>query len=539
MNPTVEQPSEHVSPRIGSYAKLVIRHRWWVILAAFSLWAIGIAVSVLVPAKYRSETVILIEPQNVLPQYVTPNVAIDLQQRMQSLTQQILSRTRLVRIIDSLHLYGKQPNEPAPDALVQRMRNEITIDLIKGGGRADELSAFKVSYSAPTPALAQAVVGQITSLFIDENLRDQQQLSEDTTAFLDNQLAEARKDLEHQEQVLGAFRSKYVGELPEQLSSNVQILSGLQSRLQSATAALHQAEQQRLYLVSLIGQSKGLRRGESSEEDNAPPPGATATLDDQIDKMRADLADLSARYTPEHPDVVRLKEQIANAEAMKRQLDADARSGTRSAPSTRVRTRSGSEQTISPMAQLESQLKANELEIANRKQEVKTLENQIEQYQARLNLTPIREQELADVERNHQQSRANYDSLLAKKLQSGMATDLAKRQQGQQFSVIDPPSLPERPYWPNPLQFSLVGLVGGLVAGVAGIIFKEAADPRVRSEEDMRQWFTNAKVVASIPSLMTPAEQKLRSRRRVFEIFAGSLMATVIPVITVMVYWKH
>lgn len=538
MNRTVEQPLENVSPRIGPYAALVIRHRWWVILSTFSLWAIGLAVSVLVPAKFRSETVILIESQKVLPQYVTPNVGIDLQQQMQSLTQQILSRTRLVRIMDSFHLYGKQPNQAAADTLIQRMRNDITIELIKGGGRADELSAFKVSYSAPTPALAQAVAGQITSLFIDENLRDQQQLSEDTTAFLDNQLAEARKDLEHQEQLLGAFRSKYVGELPEQLSSNVQILSGLQSRLQSATAALHQAEQQRIYLASLIGQSKGLQRLESPEEDNPAPPGAPTALEDQIDKMQADLGELSARYTPQHPDVVRLKEQIANAEAMKRQLDAKATSGTKTDLSSRVRARSGNQQTISPMAQLESQLKANELEIANRKQEVKTLENQIDQYQARLNLTPIREQELADVERNHQQSRANYDSLLAKKLQSGMATDLAKRQQGQQFSVIDPPSLPQRPYWPNPLQFTLVGLVGGLVAGLAGIIFKEAAYPRIRSEEDMRRWFTT-KVVAAIPPLLTHAEQKDRSRRRALEIVAGSLMATLIPVITVIAYLKQ
>jgi polysaccharide biosynthesis transport protein len=535
---TEAQTPENVSPRMGQYMAIIARRRWWVITATFSLWAIGVTISLLLPAKFRSETVILIEQQKVLPQYVTPNVTIDLQQRMQSLTQQILSRTRLVRIMDSFHLYGKQANQPAADDLVQRMRNDITIELIKSSGHSDELSAFKVSYSAPTPALAQAVAGQITALFIEENLRNQQELSEDTTAFLDNQLAEARKDLEHQEQLLSDFRSKYLGELPEQLSSNVQILSGLQSRLQSATGGLHQAEQQRLYLASLVGQSKILPRRESPEEDNPVSSGAPTALDDQIDKMQADLADLSARYTPQHPDVVRLKEQIANAEAIKRQQDADAKSGTKSTPSSGVRIRSGNQQTISPIAQLESQLKANELEIANRKQEVKTLEGQIEQYQARLNLTPIREQQLADVARNHEQSRANYESLLAKKLQSGMATDLAKRQQGEQFSIIDPPSLPQKPYWPNPLQFSLVGLFGGLVTGLAGIFLKEAADPHVHSEEDMRQWITT-KVVAAIPPLLMRTEQKTRSRRRYFEIFAGSVMAAAIPVITVITYLKR
>jgi succinoglycan biosynthesis transport protein ExoP len=537
MNTGIQEP-ENASPRMGQYIPLIVRHRWWVITSAFCFWGVALVVSLLLPPRFRSETVILIEQQRVLPQYVAPNVAVDLQQRMQSLTQQILSRTRLVKIMDSLHLYGKRPNQPAGDEMVQQMRKDITIELIKSGGRSDELSAFKVSYSAPTPALAQAVVGQITSIFIEENLRSQQQLSEDTTAFLDNQLAEARKDLERQEQLLGEFRSKYLGELPEQLSSNVQILSGLQSRLQSATGALHQAEQQRLYLASLISQSKSLRRYEPAQgEDNPVSPSQPTALDDQIDKLQAELADLSARYTPQHPDVVHLKEQIANLEAARRQQGVDAKAGTNPLPSTGTRSRNAG-QTISPLAQLESQLKANELEIANRKQEVKALEVQIEQYQARLNLTPIREQQLTDVARNHEQSRANYESLLAKKLQSGMATDLAKRQQDGQFSVIDPPSLPQRPYWPNPLQFSLAGLVGGFVAGLAWVIVKETADPRVRSEDDMRQWST-MKVIAAIPPLQTPAEVKHKSRRRNLEILAGSAVATVIPLITLVAYLKY
>src|SRR5215831_4015495 len=535
---TGTQTPENTAPRMRQHIALVIRHRWWVIIPAFSFWALAFVASFLVPSRFRSETVILIEQQKVLPQYVAPNVTIDLQQQMQSLTQQILSRTRLVKIMDSLHLYGQRPDQSASDDVVQRMRKDITIDLIKSNGRGDELSAFKVSYSAPTPAMAQEVVGQITSLFIEENLRSQQQLSEDTTAFLDNQLAEARKDLERQELLLSEFRSKYLGELPEQLSSNVQILSGLQSRLQSATTALHQAEQQRLYLASLISHSKSLPHRELGEgEDTTGSTSAPTALDDQIDKMQNELAELSSRYTPQHPDVVRLKEQIANAEAMRRQQGAEVKTGTSVAPAAGIRSRNGSQQ-ISPIAQLESQLKANELEIANRKQEVKTLEVQIEQYQARLNLTPIREQQLTDVARNHEQSRTNYESLLAKKLQSGMATDLAKRQQGEQFAVLDPPSLPQRPYWPNPLEFSLAGLGGGLILGLAWVILKEAADPRVRYEEDMRQWNTT-KVVAAIPPLQTHAEEKRSSRRLALEILAGTALATVIPVLTAVAYLRH
>jgi len=398
----VEQPTE-TSPQFGQYLALLLRKLPWLIASILFFWAAGIALSMILPAKFKSETVVLIEQPTVLPQYVAPNVTTDLQQRMQSLSQQILSRTRLVRIMDTYHLYGKPPGQPATDELVQRMRNDITIDLIKSGARGDDLSAFKISYSASTPTLAQEVTGQITALFIGENLHNEQQLTEDTTAFLEDQLKEARQDLEGQEKLLGDFRSKHVGELPEQLASNVQILSGLQARLQAATVALHQAEQQKLYLVSLIGQS-------SSTDQESPDEGsvfATTVLDTEIAKMKADLADLSARYTPEHPDVVRLKQQIANAEARR-----DAVAATSSGKKTGVSSGSGAHhggQNISPVAQLQSQLKATDLEISNRQQEVKTIEAQIEQYQGRLNVTPIREQELAGISRNHEQSQANYE----------------------------------------------------------------------------------------------------------------------------------
>jgi len=526
--------TELSSSQAGRYAAIVSHHKWLLIGSASIFWAVGLAVSLFLPAKFRSETVILVEQPQVLTQYVPPNVAIDLQQRMQSLTQQILSRTRLTQIIDTFGLYGKKPGQSVSDDLLQQMRNDITIDLTKSSGHGDELSAFKVSYSAPKAILARDVVGQITTLFIEENLQNQQHMSEDTTAFLDHQLSEARKDLEHQERLLGEFRSKYLGELPEQLTSNVQILSGLQSRLQSATGALHQAEQQRLYLVSMIGQSK-VDRQSGTEEDSSSPAAGEATLDEQIAKMKADLADLTARYTPEHPDVVRLREQIANAEALQQQaLTAPANANTGLSQSRRQRNAPSR----STVAQLESQLKANELEIANRKQEVQTLENQIEQYQARLNLTPTREQQLADVSRNHEQSRANYESLLAKRLQSGMATDLAKQTQGAQFSIIDPPSFPQKPYWPNPLQFSLAGLAAGMILGLAAVLLKETLDPHIYTEQEMRQWIT-IPVIAAIPPLLTMSEHHQRSRQIKFEVVAVALIAVAVPALTLIAYLRR
>ena len=525
------QSEETGSFGLAQYGALAVRSRWWIILSACTVWALVLAAALVLPAKYKSETVIIIEQPKVSAQYVTPSVSVDLQDRLQSLTEQVESRTRLLRIIDDFHLYGKQPNQVASDALVQRMRTDISIDLVKSPGRSGEISAFKISYSAPSAIIAQEVVGQLTSQFIQEDSRTQQDLAQRTTEFLDSELADARKDLEEQEKLLGQFRSQNLGELPEQLGSNVQILAGLQGRLQSATDALHQAEQQKLYLTSLLGQSKASQApGTESEPEN---PSVTPTLDQQLERMRADLADKMTRYTPQHPDIVRLKEQIATAEKLKRQTEDDIKSGKHSPDLPGVRQ----SPVISPTAQLEGQLKANELEITHRKDEIKSLEGEIAQYEGRLNLTPVREQQLAAIERNHRQSQTNYESLLAKKEQSEMATNLEKRQQGLQFRMIDPPSLPEKPYWPNRLQFSLGGLLGGAFLGFAICVLAELIAPRVHSEQEL-VGMGSFPVLITVPRLATLQERQDAARKRRFEIAAAAVIAVCVPVLTMLAQIK-
>jgi uncharacterized protein involved in exopolysaccharide biosynthesis len=192
--------------------------------------------------------------------------------------------------------------------------------------------------------------------------------------------------------------------------------------MQAETEALNQAEQQKLYLDSLRAQYKG-------SMNNGEGPSLPA-LDQELEKLRNQLTDLSGRYTPEHPDIVRVKQRIAAIERLKENLEREARSGKKESHPAASPTEI---QATSPLMQIDAQIKANQLNITNRKNEIKQLAAQIQQYEGRLNLTPVREQELAAVTRDYQQSRANYESLLAKKQQSVMATDLEKRQQGEQF----------------------------------------------------------------------------------------------------------
>jgi len=524
---------------LGYYWVLLLRRRWWLILPVFVVGTAAWLASWFLPAYYRSETLILVEQQKVPEQYVVSNVATDIQDRLQSMTQQILSRTRLLRIIDELHLYVDQRARLSPDEIVDKMRQDILIDLVQAPGRRQDLTAFKISYSSRDARLSQQVTNQLTSLFIDENLKARQQQSESTTSFLENQLGDARKALAEQEQRVREFKSRYLGELPVQMQSSVQILSGLQARLQGELDALNQSKQQNLYLESLVSQYRSMREGMQKGTTSKDLP---EVLDQELARLKTQLADVQAHYTERHPDYRKLKEQIAKIERMKEQLAAA--SNTTPVPGDAADKDSDLHPTdlaelreMGPMVELESQLKANKLEMNNRQKQIEKLGDEIQQYQDRINETPVREQQLADLTRDYEQSRANYDSLLAKRNQSELATNLEKRQQGEQFRIIDPPSLPTKPYQPNRLLFSVFGLLGGAFVAAAGTAVVELLDDRVRDEKELAE-LVSAQVLTEIPPVSTALET-IRGRRRLRLEWLGAVLMVVLVTAEFVVTYYH
>lgn len=500
---------------LEDYLSIAKRRRWFLLIPFFAGWACVWVVSWILPASYRSETVILVERQKVPEQYVVPNVAVDLQERLQSMTQQILSRTRLEKIIENFNLYPQERSRMGLDQVVEKMRSEIKIDLVEAPNHQGELTAFKISYTAPSAKLAQDITGELTSLFIDENLQAQAQQSESTTQFLGNQLDEAKKNLEEQEKKLKEYKTEFLGQLPEQLQSNVQILSGLQGQLESAESALHQAQQQKTYLDSLASHYKSISTSTDSGSTKADIP-------KQIEELKAELADLSTRYTPNHPDVKRLKEKISALEKLNAANSSAAATTTKHDGEPQPKNLADL-QAMSPMMQVEGQIKANDLEIKNREREVQELQGRVESYQARLNLTPLREQQLSDLTRDHEQALNNYQSLLAKEMQSRLATNLERRQQGEQFSIIDPPSLPRRPFWPNRLTLSLVGLGVGLALSLVVTGTFEIIQNRLRGEKDAAEILAMP-ILAGIPLIVPPAKMAANHRRFWIEAAAVSAM---------------
>src|SRR5215469_15366611 len=366
--------------KLSDYWAIVCRRRRSMFLAFLAVWLLACLLAWLLPPRYRSDTTILIEAPQVPQQYVLPNVVSDAQAHLQMLTQQVLSRPRLQHIIDELQLYSSTPDRFFGGGdVIERMRKDTKIDLLPPTPMPTKSStptSFTITYSGSNPQLVQEVTSRLTSLFIDENMRTRQQQSENTTTFLDRQLQEARTHLEDQGKKIKEFKARFIGRLPGELQSNLGILGALQGRLQQANEALDRAEQEKLYLTSMLAAYQ-----ETPLLASAGVPTITGKLDvdAELASLHAELAEAESRYTNEHPTILQLRDQIVKAEKLKAQMTK------KDGPTSRS------------MAEIQSQLKGAELDIQNRKKAIAALQSQMQGYEARLNETPVREQQLSDL----------------------------------------------------------------------------------------------------------------------------------------------
>jgi uncharacterized protein involved in exopolysaccharide biosynthesis len=260
--------------------------------------------------------------------------------------------------------------------------------------------------------------------------------------------------------------------------------------------------------------------------ENGAPVGLPA-IDAELDKLRAQLADLSSHYTDRHPDVRKLKDQIAKTEKMRDQIAAGlkARAAGGSNDSKTMADTAELSDPSSPMAQLQGQLQANKVEIANRERGVSELQAKVTDYQSRLNQEPVREQQLSDLTRGYEQSKANYDELLKKKNESAMATSMELLQQGERFRIIDPPSLPLKPDFPNRMKFCGIGLAIGLALGAAVAGAFEMMDDRVYEEKDLQKLLPVA-VISEIPAIVAAADEQIE-RKKLWLGWATAALVTV------------
>jgi polysaccharide chain length determinant protein (PEP-CTERM system associated) len=521
MNEHFEEQNESEF-EIGRYLGVIRRRHMLFLVVLASVWAAVWGSSWLLQARYKSSALILVEEPAMPKDYVEPNVSENLQDRLQSISEQMLSRTRLLQIIEDLHLYERNNGKQTPDDKVERMRKDIDVELVHN--QNGEITAFRVIYSAQDPHVAQQVTNELTKLFINENLSARKQQSQSTTTFLQNQLAIARSTLADQDAKVRAFQASHEGSLPTQEASNLQILSGLQSQLQNEQDALNAVRQQRAYHQSMIDQYRALR-GTSSGGNTTS---GLTEIDQQLEKLRAKLADLSTRYTDQFPEVVQVKAEIARTQKSRDELAANLKKnanakGASDGQATEI-TEAAQNSTL---LQFQSQLKSDEFEIDTRQEAITALKARINDYQSRLGAEPAVTQQLADLTRGYEQSQTNYNDLLKKESDSQMATSMEQMQEGERFSIIDPPSLPLKPDFPNRLKMCGAGAGAGLVLGFLVVGLLEFLDDRLYTDAEIHRLLSTS-VISEVPEIIGVTEQR-RNRNKL--LLGWATAATIVVVI--------
>jgi polysaccharide chain length determinant protein (PEP-CTERM system associated) len=464
----------------------IFRRRFWLLLvSAIVCGAAGFVLSLVLAKRYTSHTRVLVEAPIVPDSYVKPVVSDDLDRRLASMQGEILSRTHLQHLVEQFSLFKEDKQAPM-EALVDRLQKSIKVTPLSPtpGTLSPALLGFNIDVTLGEARLAQQVCTEITSLFTEQNLRLREQQAEDTTQFLARQLDDAKARLDEQDAKLATFQTHYLGAQPEDEQTNLTLLAGLTPQLEAATQELNQAQQNETFAESMLTQQ--LAAWKSSANGRNPQ-----TIEQQLSDLEGRLASLQAQYTDKHPAVLKLKDEIA--ELQKKDLNDPAQNQSV--------TQTANGPIVEPLQiqQLRAQLRQAELTISQKKKEQEELQSQIKVLQKRIQLSPMVQQEFKGLTRDYQTALNFYNELLKKREEAQMATELERRQQGENFRVLDPPSFPERPSFPNRRLFTLEGLATGLVTGAGLIFLLQSRDKSLRKLEDV-ELYLGVPTLAVIPS---------------------------------------
>jgi polysaccharide chain length determinant protein (PEP-CTERM system associated) len=524
-------PGKKYSPE--DVLRLVWRRRWLIAIPCVLAGLGAAAWARFQPDLYRSETLILVVPQRVPDNYVRSTVTTRLQDRLQSINAQILSRTRLERIILDFDLYPEMRRTNFMETVVDVMRRNINPQIVKG-------DSFRISYVSTDPHQAMRVTERLASLYIDESLKDREVLAEGTNQFLESQLQDARQRLIEHEKKLEEYNRQHAGELPTQMTSNLQALNGAQMQLQAIVDSLNRDRDRRLNLERMVVELTSQIGASATEPDTATGSSAavirTGVSNPQLEAARTQLRELELRLKPAHPDIARAKkvveelEQKAGAELAARELAAltgkpvDAKSvPNANDPVRRLRT-------------VREEIDALDQQLASKEKEEVRLHGVIAEYQRRVEATPTRESELIELTRDYSTIQTMYRSLLAKNEEAKISADLERRQIGEQFKVIDPARLPQKPFSPDRFRIALLGIAFGLALGGGIAALLEYRDTTLKTDEDVLVALA-LPVLALVPVIRSDGERR-QQRRRHFVVSLASVATLLVSIVAMFLVWK-
>ena len=498
--------SEETLP-FREYLNAAKRRKWTIILATIGVFAASTVVAVRLPNIYRAETVVMVDPQQIPSNYVASTVSSTIADRLSTIQQQVLSPSRLQKLIDSMGLYTKLRARASQEDIIRMMQSSISVELNTGNAR---LSTFKIAFSAKNPEEAAQVANQLAAVFIEENLKVREEQSEGTASFLERQLEETKKELEEKEREVQEMKTKNAMDLPDSKQYHMEILGNLRGQLQASQDRVNRTEQERVYLQSMMVNSHP-----TIDLDSGASGPNVSPRQGEIQKLESKLADLQARYGPLHPDVRRVQSDL---DELRKKDETDK---AKAPPEAQIPP-----EAIAASARqnpvLKSQLNKLKQEIDEQTKLQAQLQQQIDFHAAKLEQIPVFEQKIVGLMRDYDTLRAHYTSLLDKKLSADMANALESRQKAERFVVLDPAVPPGKPFSPRRPLICLAGLFGGLLSGIGLAAVIEMSDESVRSEAEASR-IVGKPVLAGIPEVLSEQEE----RRKLLFAF-GAVLLTVV-----------
>jgi polysaccharide chain length determinant protein (PEP-CTERM system associated) len=514
------------------FVRIAWTRKWFIVIPTIIAAAGTFLWSRTLPDLYSSSTTILVVPQRVPESYVRSTVTVDVSERLQTISQQILSRTRLERIIEEFKLYENERKTMIMEDVVEQMRTrDIKISIATPRRRNDDATHFSVAYESSNPRTAMAVAERLASMFVQENLQDREILADSTNQFLQAQLEDAKRRLMEHEAKLEEFRQRNAGQLPTQISANLQMMQVTQAQIQSNIDAATRERDRLAAINTQIAETiASANQPAKPVEVEGTPVGTTAQ---QLEAARSGLQNMERRLKPTHPDIARAKRVIADLEAKVAQ-EAALVPAPRSAEEPQLAA-NVSPAILDKIASLRLEADQIRRSLDTRKRDDERLRSVLGSYSIRLDAAPKLETELTELMRDYDTIQEQYKSLLMKSEESKIAVNLERRQIGEQFKIIDGARLPQRPVSPDRLKFNMIGLAGGLGFGLALVVLLEYRDTTFKVDSDIVVSLA-LPVLAVIPTMSSAVERRRQKRRRVLATL--SACAVVIAAAVTAAAWQ-
>jgi succinoglycan biosynthesis transport protein ExoP len=490
----------YLPQQVTEYLALLRNKTWMIGLVTVAVTLIAITFITFLPDQYRATTTILVDPQQIPERYVATTVSSDPGERLTTISQQVLSASRLGQIIDEMNLYANMKNRPRED-VIENMRRHITLQVKQGSSQG--LSSFTITYECGSASQASQVANRLAASFIEWNLKNREQLAEETTRFMASQLETAKQNLQSQEEKLRVFKMAHAGQMPESVPQNEQALSRLQTALQANSDSLNRLDSEKQLLLQM--------------PDAIPTGAAQLTERQRLEQEQRQLAsqvwDLKKKYTDSHPDVIVAESHLKQVQDQLKSLPPDSPEAKRT---------SG---TAARIGWIEKEMKR----LTQENQETKA---KIDTYQAKIDSVPLQEQQLSELNRDYDISKEEYRSLLEKKNSAMMASDLEKQQQGERFTILDSARAPDHPFKPNRLNLMMASLLGAFFFSVALVIVQDNLSGTLKTERELKNLLpASVTFLGAVPRIEIKEDRRRRAWLRTVAVSISLLGCLVVALI--------